>query len=321
MSAQQFPQTLQNDAASDTALAELFGSRAAPRRIKTLCAGLILLLVLLTHGRSWHGEFVLDDSGTVLRNNSIRDLSNLSAVLRDGEFTTVAGRPLLNLSFAINYALGGIRPEGYHLVNYFIHVTVALMLLALMRRVLLLFSATRTAAFPLALIISLLWCVHPLTINAVSYVSQRAESLVSLCYVTVLWAFLKGVQSGQRRWFLVSVLAAWLGAFTKEIIATVPVAVVALDTVVVTRHWKLAWRRHWGIYFSLLSSWIPLAICMWASKARAGTVGFGMGITLQEHLQTQVWALARYLRLTVWPRPLIFDYGDRFVVSDLGQIV
>ena len=60
---------------------------------------------------------------------------------------------------------------------------------------------------------------------------------------------------------------------------------------------------------------------MWASKSREGTVGFGMGVSLQEHLQTQVWAIARYLRLTVWPQPTIFDYGDRFVVTDSSQLI
>ena len=60
---------------------------------------------------------------------------------------------------------------------------------------------------------------------------------------------------------------------------------------------------------------------MWASKGREGTVGFGMGVTLQEHVQTQVWALARYLRLAIWPQPLVFDYGNRFVATDLSQLL
>lgn len=294
---------------------------AVRMRIKALLLVLFLTVTLATHGRSFHGEFVLDDQGSIVENESIRDLSNLSAVLRDGRFTTVAGRPLLNLSLAVNYALGGIHTEGYHLVNYLVHAAAALTLFALVRRILILFSDTRAVAVPLASMISLLWCVHPLTINAVSYVSQRAESIASLCYLMVLWAFLKGAQTGQRRWFFLSVVAAWLGALTKEIIATAPLAVMALDTILVTRNLRMAWRQQWRVYLSLLSSWIPLAICVSSSKARAGTVGFGMGITLQEHLQTQAWAIARYLRLAVWPTPLIFDYGDRFVVTNLEAVV
>lgn len=294
-----------------------------PRRIQALLAALFLLFVLMAHGGSYHGEFLLDDQGAIVDNQSIRalSLSSLHTVLWGDKFTTVAGRPLLNLSLALNYAWGGIHPEGYHFVNYLVHAATALIFFSLLRRVLAQFADTRPAAVPLAVTISLLWCIHPLTINGVSYICQRAEAIASGCYLIVLWAFVKGVQTSRRRWFVLSVLAAWLGSLTKEIIATVPLTVVALDVLVVTRDWRRALRRHWGVYLSVLSSWVPLGVCMWWSRSRAGTVGFGMGVTHQEHVQTQVWAIARYLRLAVWPRPIIFDYGDRFVVSDPGQVL
>ena len=287
----------------------------------TASAVLLLSVVFLAHGGSLHGEFLLDDQGAIQDNASIHNLSSLGKVLGDGEYTTIAGRPLLNLSLAVNYALGGNSPEGYRVVNYLIHAATAFVLFALLRRVLLQFADARAAAVPLALMVSILWCIHPLTINGVSYIVQRAESMTSGFYVTVLWAFTKGIQTERRRWFVLSVIAAWLGGLTKEIIATVPMTVVALDILVVTRDWRKALSQHWKVYLALASSWIPLAICMWASKSREGTVGFGMGVTLQEHLQTQVWAIARYLRLTVWPQPMIFDYGDRFVVTEPAQVI
>lgn len=276
----------------------------------------LLLLVVLTHGGSLHGEFLLDDTGAIADNKSIRSLSSLGAVLRDAEFTTVIGRPLLNLSLALNYTVHGVRPEGYHVVNYVLHASVAFMLFSLLSRVLSLFPDTRAASRPLAFAISLLWCLHPLTINGVSYIVQRGESLASLFYVTVLWAFVKGVQTSQRSWFAIGVLAGWLGGLTKETIATAPLAVIALDGLVVTGHWREALRRHWRVYLSFLSLWPVLAMCMLSSKARAGTVGYEMGITVREHVQTQVWAFARYLQLSVWPHPLIFDYGGGFVITD-----
>lgn len=294
-----------------------------PLRSKAFLSVLLLVVVFLAHGGSLHGAFLLDDLGAIVDNESIHTLtlSSLQTVLWGGKFTTVAGRPLLNLTLAINYAWGGVHPEGYHVFNYVVHAASAFVLFSFLRRVLAQFSETGRAAVSLALTISLVWCIHPLTINAVSYVCQRAESLASCFYLIVLWAFVKGIQTSRRRWFALSILAAWAGSFTKEIIATVPVTVLALDVLVVTRDWRTALRRHWGVYLGLLSSWIPLGACMWWSKSRAGTVGFGMGVTLQEHLQTQVWAIARYLRLAVWPNPLTFDYGDHFVVSDFGQVL
>ena len=293
-----------------------------PLRIKAYLVILFLLVVLVTHGGSLHGPFLFDDEGAIVGNTSIHipSLTSLPSALWGGKFTTVTGRPFLNLTFALNYLWGGLRPEGYHLANYFVHVGAAFVLFSLLHRVLAQFDETRTAAIPLALGISLLWCVHPLTINGVSYICQRAEAISSGFYLIVLWAFVKGVQTSHRRWFLLSVFAAWLGGLTKEIIATVPMTVILLDVLIVTRDWRKALRQHWRVYLGLMTSWIPLGVCMWASKSRDETVGYGMGVTLQEHVQTQVWAIARYLQLTVWPRPLIFDYGDRFVVSDSGQI-
>jgi hypothetical protein len=282
---------------------------------------LLLLLVLLSHSGSLHGEFLLDDTGAIAENKSIRSLRSIGTVLREAEFTTVIGRPLLNLSLALNYAVHGVRPEGYHVVNYVLHVAVAFMLYLLVRRVLSAIPDTQAAARPLAMAISGLWCVHPLTINGVSYIVQRGESLASLFYLTVSWGFVKGVQTSQRRWFVIGVLAGWLGGLTKETIATAPLALIALDGLVVTRNWREAFRRHWRVYLCNLSLWPILALCMFASKARAGTVGFEMGITAREHLQTQVWAFAHYLKLSVWPHPLIFDYGGGLVITEPSAVM
>ncbi len=290
-------------------------------RFTAFVAILLVVVASVTHGRSLRGEFVFDDTGAILDNPSIHSLTSLNAVLFGNKFTTVAGRPMLNLSLAVNYAWSGTHPSGYRLFNYAIHAAGACLLFCFLRRILGQFSQTSAVAASLALTISVLWCVHPLTINAVSYIVQRGESLASLCYLAVLWSFVKGVQTSQRGWFVASVLAAWLGSLTKEIVATVPLAVIALDMLVVTRDWRQALRNHWRVYLSLMTAWVPLALCMYASQDREESVGYGMGITLQNHIQTQVWAVAHYLRLIVWPNPLIFDYGPEFTVTDTRQLL
>ena len=291
-----------------------------PVRFKAMVAVALLAAVMLTHGRSISGDFLFDDNGAITSNTSIHSLSSIGTVIRGNGYTTVAGRPALNLSFAVNYAFGELRPTGYHLFNYGVHAAAAFLLFCLLRRLLAAFDQTRTAAVYLAAAISLLWCVHPLTINGVSYICQRAESMASLCYLAVLWGFVKGVQTSQRRWFVVSLVAAWLGSLTKEIIATAPLAVVVLDVLVVTRDWRQSVRRHCGVFLGLSTSWIALGICMFLSRSRDGTIGYGMEVSLREHVQTQIWALARYLRMLVWPDPLIFDYGV-FIQNDSRQLL
>lgn len=282
----------------------------------TLC-----LLVAVTHGRNLRGEFVLDDTGAIRDNVSIRSLGTSADVFGGGHFTTVAGRPLFNFSLAMNYACGKLDPFGYHLINIVVHISTAFVLFCLLRRIFETSATTVSRASPLALAASLLWSVHPLTVNAVSYVVQRAESIASLFCLLGLWGFVKGVQTSQRRWWVISVLAGWLGGLTKETIATLPLQLIVLDLLVVTRDWNLALRRHWRMYLASLSCWIPLGICMVLSQNRERTVGYGRGISVADHLQTQVWAVARYLKLIVWPDPLIFDYGHSFLVTDLAQVI
>src|SRR5690606_26507746 len=110
---------------------------------------------------------------------------------------TAQGRPLLNLSLAINHAIGGTAVEGYHAVNLLIHVSAGLLLLGLVRRTLALatvssFSghghARRTAPSLLAGAVALLWVVHPLQTESVTYIIQRAESQVGLFYLLTLYA-------------------------------------------------------------------------------------------------------------------------------------
>ena len=80
---------------------------------------------------------------------------------------TVGGRPLVNLTLAINYAWGGLNPVGYHVVNLVIHLLAALTLFGVVRR-----TASRSTLFAFA--VALLWTVHPLQTESVSYVVQRA---------------------------------------------------------------------------------------------------------------------------------------------------
>src|SRR5687768_4873243 len=127
---------------------------------------------LVSYSNSFAVPFVLDDAGSVVENTTIRDLTNLSEILlplpRGG--TTIDGRPLLNLSLAINYAVSALDVWSYHALNLAIHLLNACLLLGLLRRIFALPAmpeAVREAARPLAFCIALLWLVHPLQTAAI----------------------------------------------------------------------------------------------------------------------------------------------------------
>jgi hypothetical protein len=151
----------------------------------------LVLAALATYRNSFASPFVFDDRTSIEENQSIRRLWPLGPVLSppcNGE--TVGGRPLLNLSFALNYALGGLDVRGYHAANLAIHLAAALLLLGVVRRTLLLPGLRERfggAATPLALAAALLWMVHPLQTESVTYIVQRAESLCGCFYLLTLY--------------------------------------------------------------------------------------------------------------------------------------
>lgn len=280
---------------------------------------LIVAVGLAAHLNSLPGIFVFDDLGAILNNDTIRGLRPLSRVLDppdDG--LPVTGRPITNLSFALNYAAHGPNPFGFHLVNLGIHLLNSLALFGLVRRTLLM-SRLRprwgAQALPIATAGALLWTVHPLTTTTVAYTSQRAESLASLLILTALYSFVRHVDSPHpRRWLTATAAATWMSIGVKEISYAIPLLVLAYDILLLPPTDDGKRNRHWGWHAILFCSWIPLGWLILGTGNRGGTWAGEAGYSWFEYARIQVLALARYLRLTFWPAPLVFDYGRNIPV-------
>ena len=136
--------------------------------------------------------------------------------------TTMAGssRPVVQLSLAFNYALGGLNVWGYHAFNFVIHVLAGLTLFAILRRM---FESERLrmrygqSAPWLAGLIALIWLVHPLQTESVTYVIQRAESMMGLFFLLTMYAGIRGASSARpAAWFVAAIIACALGMASKE---------------------------------------------------------------------------------------------------------
>ena len=285
--------------------------------VSFLAIVLIGAAVCFAYGNSLRGEFVFDDFNSVVENQSIRHLWPLSGVLTatQARGATVEGRPVLNLSFAVNYALGGTTTEGYHLANLAIHVLACLVLFGVLRR------TFRSVGEPfrgdstlIACVCTLLWGLHPLQTESVSYVAQRAESLMGLLFLGSLYAAIR--TEGSRRpwiWTTASIVAAFLCAGTKEVAVTLPVVVLLYDRTFLSGSFGAALRRRWPLYAGLAASWILLALLVGSSGNRGGTIGAAAGMDPWTYALCQSRALIHYLRLCFWPFPLVADYGTDFV--------
>jgi len=273
-------------------------------------AGLITAAVVLTYLNTFSAPLIFDDSAAITDNPSIRSLWPLSSVFAPPAECTTAGRPLANLSFALNYAWGGTAVWGYHAVNLALHGLATLALFGVVRRTL-----ARIAfggdALPAALAVALLWGVHPLLTGTITYISQRTEGLMGFCYLFTLYAFIRAAEKPSRGWQWASVLACFAGMASKEGMVTAPVLVLLYDRIYFTESFREIGRRRRIYYAALGASWLLLAFLLGELKLRS--VGFGLGVTWWRYALTECRAILTYLRLVFWPHPLIFDYGTSYV--------
>ncbi len=293
-------------------------------------AALIAATGCAAYANSFGGDFQFDDIPAILQNPTLRHLWPLSAALLPPPGAlTVSGRPLLNLSFALNYAISGEHRWSYHALNLLIHIGAALLVFGLVRRTL--DSASRfppAASRQLAMAVGLIWVVHPLTTESVTYIVQRAESLAGFFYLLTLYGFVRaeercnsettpatsGPQNRHRRfWLMLSVVACLLGTATKEIIVTAPLSVLIFDRIFIGRSWRAAWEKRKLYYAFLWATWIPLLGFVASTGWNRGeTSGFNVRISPIHYWLTQGEAALRYIGLSLCPHPLAIDYGPTY---------
>jgi Flp pilus assembly protein TadD len=326
-------------------------------KLRALIPVLIIVAGVWAYHNSFHGPFIFDDLPAIPMNPHIRHLWPVWEALTPphGGGSPVQGRPIISLSLAINYAINGLRVAGYHAVNLGIHIAAGLVLFGIVRRTLLrtarsgdrrrtgLQEGFAASAEWIALTVALLWTVHPLQTEAVTYISQRCESLMGLFYLLTLYGFIRGVEaegdSGARkaesgtqgrdnwprrsvalRWFIVSVAACFLGMASKEVMVSAPLMVLLYDRTFVCGSFAEAWRRRWRLYLTLAATWILLGYLVVTTGNRGGSAGMGTGMAWTAYALRQLQAIPHYLRLSIWPHPLVFDYGTE-LANGVGEVV
>ena len=285
-----------------------------PVRVQgALFAALIVLSGALAYSNSFRGPFVFDDVDSIPGNPSIRGWA--AALSPPSVGTSVGARPVANLTLALDYAIGGLRVAPYHATNLLIHLAAGLALFGLVRRTLespVLGGRYERDAAKLAGAVALLWTLHPLQTESVTYVIQRVESLMGLFFLLTLYGLARS--AGSRRpfaWLILSFLACLAGMATKEVMATAPVLALLYDRAFIAGSLREALRRRRLYYLALAATWIPLGLLVASgSWSRGGSSGFGLGVSAGSYWLAQCGAIARYLRLSLWPSPLVFDYGS-----------
>jgi hypothetical protein len=293
-------------------------------RVEHFVFPLLVAAGLIAYHNSFRGPFVFDDIPAITWNTTIRTLWPLSTVFSPPPHNAATGRPIVNLSLALNYALSGYNVASYHVVNLGIHILSALVLFAIILRTLRspgLSARYRDGAVGIATGVALLWVVHPLTTECVTYTIQRTELLASLFFLLTLYCAIRGFESPkERRWHVAALVAFALGLGSKEIVAVAPAVVIAWDRLFWSASWKGGLRRHRRLYagFAVV---LFLFVVFVGTRLRGAFKGIARQMSPWDYALTQSGVIVHYLRLAIWPHPLSGDYDGWPIATSVTGVL
>jgi tetratricopeptide (TPR) repeat protein len=248
-------------------------------------------VAFLVYAPSIAGGFLYDDGNLIARNPSIRDLRAIRTVL-----AYEPARPILNLTWALNYALGGEAPWHYHLVNVLVHAGSAALLASLFlwmaRRL------KRSDAQASALLGACLFAATPMATETVAYVASRSSALAALFALACLRLAAGVLDGGARSRLLLAFGLFLLALGTKEEAAAVPLLLLLLDYFFVAEQRLKNLRPRLWIHACFLAV-VPLGLL--ARRLVTGSWLPPQAIDLHAYLVTQWAAFPLYLFRAIVP--------------------
>ncbi|MFC1606602.1 tetratricopeptide repeat protein [Candidatus Latescibacterota bacterium] len=280
----------------------------------------IITLGIIAYANSFTCSFHLDDFLHIINNNAIKNISNIGAI-----FGFAISRAMGFATFAVNYHVHGLNVVGYHIVNVLIHLlsalTVRYFVELLFRTPVLRNHYLASYKKSIALWSALIFLVHPVQTQAVTYIVQRYASLASLFYLVSVSLYIRGrlARNAQRTVFFISAaLAGLLGMLTKEIVITLPLALVVIELYFFRSEGKQSDRdknpkKIQLLYLLPLVVIIPVVLLLSPNisdvfSPKTSIVQPGVSITSTTYLLTQFRVLLTYIRLLFIPVNQNLDY-------------
>jgi tetratricopeptide (TPR) repeat protein len=290
-------------------------------RFKKFLPLLIVVVTAAAYANSFKGVFVFDDYG-ITHGEQLRTLWPPWAPLAVPPNQTLSARPVASYTLAVNYAISGLDVWSYHAFNLAFHIVSALLLFGILRRTLqrLPLHAPRSTA--LAAVIALLWAVHPLTTDVVTYLIQRTDGLMGMFLLLTLYCAMRGATSQRPRgWFVGATVACALGMGSKETMAVAPLVVLSYDRIFLARTWRDVFQKRWRLYAGLAATWLVLGALL-ATDPHGESAGFHFDdLRPWNYLLTQAGVIVHYLELAFYPRRLTLDYWDWSVARSVTDVL
>ena len=298
-------------------------NRSTLKKIFFVLTGLVVAYAI--YAPALTGEFQFDDYPFIVKNYLIRDISRLDLIL---QCLNQPSRFVVFYTFALNYRWSGLDAFGFHVTNWLIHVLTTFIVYQLS---LTLLSSKKIKPVLchkdylwMSLSAALLFFVHPVQTQAVSYVSQRFTLLATFFYLLTVLSYVKARQTSRLNFtkvcfFVAAFLTAFLGMFSKEIVITLPIILCVVDVYFIEsrsgiKGAKLLRKGHlfYAVIFILFLSIIPALFSFKFIGVLFGPKNSGSHegeiITLGPYVMTQLRVYTRFLQLLFWPGNQTFDY-------------
>jgi tetratricopeptide (TPR) repeat protein len=277
--------------------------------------------VFIVFANALGNGFVFDDQNHVLKNRVLRSASNIPQII------TASYRPVRDLSHVLDFQIWGENPFGFHLANILIHAANTLLVFFVARRI--------TGLALTSILAALIFAVHPLQTDSVTYISGRRDILFSLFYLSSFLSYLRYRQGGEKLYFGLF-LGFWaLSLMSKEMAASLPIFIFAWNY---CEGWEKGphpfWRRAIGAVRAAFARdrWLYLAIALVipayayymvfvrGGSTRAGAGGFDYwGGSFYTNMLTAFRVHAWYLKQLVLPTPIVQYFGAFDVATTLAD--
>jgi len=276
---------------------------------------LIAGMILIAYSNTFTASFHFDDNPAIVDNPTIKHVSmeNIMSVLG-------GGRPVVYLSLMFNYAAGGLNVIGWHMFNIGVHIanSIFVYLLILWTLNLPLFGKHyEEKAKRMALFGALLFGVHPIQTESVTYIISRTELLATFFYLATFLLFIKGASTGRFSYALGMFCTTLLSMGSKEWAVTLPALLIVYDFLFfaqgkikpILSRWKLyvATAIPWALVLSSVLSRLDLF-----APSGSGGVGFNIvsttGLSPWTYLLTSLNVIWTYIRLLFLPINQNLDY-------------
>lgn len=267
----------------------------------------IAVMILIAYSNTFTASFHFDDNPSIVENPYIKNVTadNIKKLLH-------GTRPVVNMSLLLNYQINGLNVIGWHIFNTLFHIMNSILVYVLIYQTLNMpvLSRYSGASKKMAFFGALLFAVHPIQTESVTYIISRTELLAAFFYLSTFFLFIRWRKGGKAINLVGAVISAFLAMGSKEHTVTLPAMLFLYDFVFISEGRIKEALNHWKSHIAVASSWILLAYLL--STVKIEGAGFGItnesGITPWTYLLTSFNVLWTYIRLLFLPINQNLDY-------------